>query len=236
MSMSLTGCGNIIPGPIPFFPTDLTGLVTWFDATDNATLITGSGAASSWSDKSGTINPITIGSFAFEPTLTTINSKQALLFDGANDSLAISQSPISSFTEMSCFVVFQNVSAFTGTPIFGIGTFGQLVMAIETSGVQLILDGATMNGTANTSTPHYFAATRNTSQIAALRIDGVQVATGSLGGATVAVGINNTCAGGDLNSGWFCNARIGEIILYNRQLTGPEITDVETYLSGKWSI
>jgi len=94
--------------PSPFTPSDIPGLVGWYDASDEATIeVTGS-LVNAWLDKSGFGNTVTATLGDRPKTGTkTINGMNALEFDGSNDFLEAS----SFFTEpdLTIAVVFGSI-------------------------------------------------------------------------------------------------------------------------------
>ena len=69
-----------------FSPSDIPGLLWWFDASDTGTITEALGVVSQWDDKAGS-NDVSQGTEANRPTTSTINGNASILFDGSNDVL-----------------------------------------------------------------------------------------------------------------------------------------------------
>lgn len=71
----------------PWQPTDLSSLIGWWDASDEATITEGttSGRVSQWNDKSGNGNHLSVSTSSNEPHtgVTTLNSKNTIQFEGS---------------------------------------------------------------------------------------------------------------------------------------------------------
>lgn len=80
----------LIPGIISatgsFKPSDLAGLVAWYDASDTTTISVSGNAVTQWDDKTASAFHLTQGTAGARPTsgLTTLNSRNVITFDGGD--------------------------------------------------------------------------------------------------------------------------------------------------------
>lgn len=93
-----------------FKPSDLSGLVAWYDALDSSTITSDSDGVSAWNDKSGSNYHGTQSTNAKKPTLGTSvdNGLVAINFSdgsGTNGDYLTTTNPIWSYTERTYFVV-----------------------------------------------------------------------------------------------------------------------------------
>lgn len=231
-------------GPqLDFSPAQIPGLVGWWDATDASTLFqVAAGAAATangdpvgqWKDKSGQNNHATQASGTNKPTLAT-NAKggnSAVSFDGVNDSLGMSSFNLTShdmffvFRRASTGIVTHGLTKDFGTYTFDWFSDNKVYTAASVTG------GST---TANTSTGWFIGETSKTGS-------GSTTFTAKLNGSTVlSTAINGSY---DINTiGAFIKASseytagfIGEIILYNSELSAGNRTQIQTYLNSKWGV
>ena len=97
-------------------PTDISGLIAWYDAQDASTItMDGSNLVSQWSDKSSNANHVTQSTSANKPkyVYSAINSLPALqgYHDGTNPScLSITDNSSLVFSNYTIFTVFQRVT------------------------------------------------------------------------------------------------------------------------------
>jgi len=112
--------------PMPFLPSNVTGLQLWLDASDATTLydatsggslVAADGSVARWEDKSGNARHATQSTSGSRPLRKTgvQGGKDVLRFDGSNDSLSI---PTSTATfkflhtsDHTVFIVFENENA-----------------------------------------------------------------------------------------------------------------------------
>jgi hypothetical protein len=235
-------------------PTDISGCVGWWDASDAASITQSGGLVSQWNDKSGQGNHAT-ASGTRQPAFVSnaLNGKSVIAFDGADDLMEAAIS--SAYTAATVFAVLRPDAA-------GGGSLGRVLVRGSSS---LFYDGATSSLRYN---PPFPGATGNGGQRTAnssatlgawhlLSIawtGGLDVATAitpRLAGAVSSAGLTGTgdsvsaagigtmqignravADGGD--RGW--NGRIAELIFFNAAISAADRARVEAYLAAKWGI
>lgn len=237
-----------ITGPAVTFvtwdgPTSVSNLSFWGDATQDST-----GAVSSWTDRSGSGNSPTQGTGANQPvnTASTINSQNALIFDGTNDNLQFAsttlvQAPITIFavgknTNTSATYVGKSSGATNGNIRLATGSSGVVRLTInDSTGVSINLDWTT-----NTISTNMIAV----GQVSGVDGESIKLAVNSTtlssSSSTQSGFSNNTLTSriGSNSSGTstFLAGNIGELLIYKRALTQAEISQIMTFLSYKWGI
>jgi hypothetical protein len=143
------------------------------------------------------------------------------------------------FHKFTIFIV-ANASSFSGSPTFFSGPSSSLAFRLETSGkMGLVKDFVALIGTSTTaqtvSTWFQGNATYDDSS-GAFAFRSSQAANGS-GTNVVGITVISNSIGWDNGGGAgdFAGS-IAEIIIYNRVLSGGEITSVESYLNTKWGV
>ena len=103
-----------------FNPKSIAGLALWLDASDSSTITLNGATVSQWRDKSGNARDLSEATANNQPTMSTMNGKAALSFDGVNDSLSTSSTLMAVGT--NSFTLFQALEcAFPG----GVGAAGR---------------------------------------------------------------------------------------------------------------
>ena len=106
------------PRATGFNPRNITGLALWLDATDASTYTVATGV-SEWRDKSGNARKFAQSIGNNQPTISTLNGKTALSFNGASHRLTTSGTLL---TGNGSFTLFQAMEcSFPG----GVGTAGR---------------------------------------------------------------------------------------------------------------
>ena len=245
-----------------FSPKTITGLQLWLDASDASTLfdattggalVTANGAVARWQDKSGNGRHATQTTANNRPAYNgVIGGKAALTFDGANDAMAtgLLSASLTGYATFFCVCRpnFADVTAANlRTPMYGrdssttsnsygINLFnnsGTLLINTQWRGAQfnsaggptvtLGIDAIMVGGV--TPTQHV----RRVSGVAANLSVAATAGTNSAAGNFLNVGQDPT-----QNRWW--NGPIGEVLVYNRDLSLAEIQTVERYLTTKWAI
>jgi hypothetical protein len=223
-----------------FNPKQIAGLALWLDGNDSASLTLVSSAVSEWKDKaSGKVFAQTTANN--RPTLTTINGKTALAFDGSNDTLSCSE-PFTTYPVSMFFV--QRVVAYTSfgmTYTAGDGnnfnlrqnqSFGSLQLQHPSTGVSV-----------NTGTPFSTTAAQVVSVVydspvggSAIYIDGSSQTI--FGGAFTEQPIfsGTTHWIGSRGGSFVLNGYIGEILVYTKTVSATERSAIHKYLGKKWGI
>lgn len=117
-----------------FNPRSIANLAAWYDAADSATLTVSTGV-SAWADKSGngrTLGQTTGNNQPISGT-RTIGGKNALDFDGANDTLTCGFT-IGDITSSKAFTAFSVSSSDTLTTEFAVQVWMDRTLAGDSSG------------------------------------------------------------------------------------------------------
>ena len=221
-----------IPVQSDFVPSDLLGLLVWFD-TSQDTVVSDGTAIGTWTDRSGNSRDAT-GSGTARPLYRTGGpaNRAYLDFDGSNDVLATA-----SFTIPSTWSVFVVVNQATwtlsdqivgtaGSPVDGIGQIDTTPKVGPSSTASLaftlgqwgILEGVM-------------------GEVVAIRLNGgTQVVDTLVGGGLGGIAIGGSSVNGGGGPFRWADIWVAEVIAYNRQLPTTERKQVEWYLSEKYAI
>ena len=234
--VSLDAVGNK-SFPSKDLPVKGSNLVAWFDATDDATFSYGSGSnVARWDDKSGNEHHLYQDVVASSPVRSgSFNSQPIVVFDGTNDFLRTSSSidltssstmfvVVRSYTSVSdAGVISINDSLSSGITIhngnlayFYFGSGGQAVsISVATSETNILTK--VWNGETSGDRVAYKNGTKST-------VNGVMSDTNASG--PLRVGLQSS----------YLNGLIGEILIYDKNLSDDDINKVHTYLQNKWTI
>ena len=243
--LRMRGGGSGGGSPPAFAPTDISGLQLWLDASDAASITHSLNAVSQWNDKSGNARHVTQGSASNQPTTNTgtINSLNAINFDGSNDLLEhlTSMGGILGGDNTFFFVAQADTSNEFGT-IMGANYGDQFIVFYNNtnyryhhrdSGALPYPGEAIVFNTPNTS-QHILLTTRTGTSEYRLRLDGGSGSVNNGGATNVTTSVFQI---GAQNTGFRqFDGRIGEIAAYNRVLTTSELNQMGTYLAAKWGI
>lgn len=225
---------------ISFAPTDISGLQLWLDASDTAKLwadTAGTTPATTtvarWDDKSGMGNHALQSSSTSRPTTgtRTVNSLNALDFDGSNDFIDAPSGLYSITTNSNTlFFVCARDSASGRMSYLRSTNFCELYSDSTTNltaAHNTSFAYSTVAGTPNTST-HVAGFIRNGSSVQAFK-DGPLASSASASNVTV----SKIRFGAEDASTFLFNGTILEILWYNRALSTSEINQVGNYLE-RW--
>jgi hypothetical protein len=233
-----------------FNPKTISGLAGWWDASDPATLfdattggslVAASGEVGRWEDKSGNGRHCTQGTANNRPkrSVAKFNGKDALDFDGTNDSLGLA-SPIETVNGASIIIVTQKetntngagVHSFRGTTLAsrnhhpftdnnGYDGFGRTVRT------QFSMSFNTSLYVHSTITGSQYVFRRNENVLA----DNSYTAASQLAGAAQVFGSSDPD-----NISFFWDGFICEALVYTRGISSTEFTAIYRYLSKKWGV
>jgi hypothetical protein len=227
----------------------------WLDANlASSFTYSSSNVISSWADQSGNGRNATQATVANQPTLVAnvMNSKPVVRIDGTNDSLAWTEYQPGG--DRSVFMVFRNASNITSSgsfallsssgsqfPMYVVGLGNQTggisgeVMAwlgVSSGGAQI---RGRFNGSTITAGNHQLNFTQDSSYNLAVRFDkatySTQAAPAGDFGSTTYPGFINQITGAD-----GITLDVAEVLVYNRVLTGGEISTIESYFATKWGV
>jgi hypothetical protein len=206
-------------------------------------------------DKSGNARHLTQDTANARPILKTgiKNGKNVLRFDGSNDILTLSSSPIvRNTTGLTMFAVCKTAKALSGSQAIIHNSIGglsnttratiYLTTTIEAGGRRLDSNGYQFVKAASMSTNEWvLAGSVHNYGSAALtaykngagtdRVGGFQTA-----GSTPDTNSAVTSLGGDTYAPDYLNGDIAEVIIYNSVLTTSQRQGVELYLNNKWNL
>ena len=272
-----TGIGLGLSGyrlePAGFTPYKIAGLQLWLDASDQSTLYQSSGGSLAtadgdpvgyWTDKSGNARHATQTDGTKKPAikLGVQNNRNAILFDGSNDRLVISNSTSSlSFlhqSNSSIFIVFRYSTLNEGAVFDSTGGAsskrGISLYVRSTGNADFFITNGTATGTSgavvfNLSSTSYISSSfallsfinQPTNSTLANRSFGYKnggsafnnnASTGSISAANA----THNMQIGEWNGGGSMNGYISEIVIYNQSLSSSDRSVVEGYLLTKWGL
>ena len=219
-----------------FSPSMIAGLSLWLDANDAGTITASSGAVSKWDDKSGNLRHASQTVAAQKPTTgsATINSKNAISFDG-NDALTLASSiPAGNLT---VFIV-SNITSAAAIRTFVAGSAGSTLIRLNTTtgGIfqivrqdQAVILSGTTNPSYGTAQLYAFKTTSSLNQIWQNETsDGSNTTNPAYTAALTTIGAKlSTGTEGMLGS-------IGEILIYNTDVSTADMNSIGDYLAIKW--
>tara|TARA_Y100000593_G_scaffold2209_1_gene4353 strand:- start:7218 stop:8360 length:1143 start_codon:yes stop_codon:yes gene_type:complete len=233
--------------PVSNYPSDFSDLVVWLKADSGATFDIPSKRVSSWADQSGNNNSVSQATNANQPLregFDGANDKAFLSFDGVNDSLVSnSNCPISANSYTIFVVAKQNAANVSTLPVFNYisGSVEILIGFTENKFLSLVTDGSVTLQSSSRDSSNY-----------GLIVTGLDGSSGRL-----KTTINNSATASQTSGSWddtttfnsaffaigrkrgsevFTNTNVEEVIVYNRELTDSEKTDIKNYLNTKYKI
>lgn len=215
----------------PFNPASISGLALWLDSADTSSITQSGGSVSQINDKSGNSRHATQATSSLQPITAsrTVNSKNALSFDGIDDTLTAG--PAFSHTQPMtrvCVIKLDSYNAVGQTAMVDGG--GQLLR--ETGGAFKIFAGIEIGTAARNTNTNIHTAIYNSSNSfhyinGVLNVNGNAFTQGSSG--TVALMQRN---GGTGNAaGLFC-----ELLEYTGVLSNANLNLLGNYLASKWGL
>jgi hypothetical protein len=218
------------PSAAPFEPDDITGLIGWWKSTDN--VVFGGGGILSWAD-------VVSGNTATSAAPARFNRSTDVLngITGITQVQPNTQMTIATQINLNNFAVFvvlkvntpKILNYFIGNNAGeGLGVYNTAVGI----GPIIYLNPGLLTGGSNLTTSQYLTYNRLTAT-AIIRQNGVQVATGAMAIDPFEI---NRLFEGNTGSSLSLAGTIWEVCIYNRDLTGGEITQVEGYLTNKYNL
>jgi hypothetical protein len=244
-----------------FEPTSIAGLKLWLDAADTSTISLSGSNVTQWNDKSGNGYNFAQGTAANRPSsgTRTQNGLNVIDFDGTNDFLPTTAAK-SAFnflnnTTATLFLVLKNDSTTGVQWMFGNngGSNAQIGILSYNSGTNFISRNGNGSGTwtyditvaGNTTNAKYLTYKSDPANATAANRIKLALDNGAFSGAnteTQAASASDSTRDfsiGDAASpdtGIPMDGFICEFLIYDTILSNDDITNVQTYLSGKWAI
>lgn len=210
-------------------PDQIASLAHWYDATQ----ISGSDgdAIGTWTDQEGTEN-LTESTSSKKPTLRTdgINGLNTLEFDGSDDRLNKNFADISQPYQI--FAIYQKRSSGTQEKLFDGTTDAALYEEFNRSSNRSMLAGGTRQSGSSGTTNAQVLTTLFNGASSVARIDGTQDISGDVGSNA----LDGLTVGANRADGQHGDYDVGEVLVYDADLSDTNRNSVETYLSDKWGI
>jgi hypothetical protein len=218
-----------------FTPSDISNLQLWLDASDESTIFNTAGSVYRWEDKSGNDHHLVQATGASQPTTSsrTHNSLNVIDFDGSNHLT----NTFSSTLSQPYTIFFVGESDIVTTSYFydGIDGSNRGGFGLDASQIDWFSFGgaALYSGVGRDTDPHVFGALYNATS-SDNYVDGTpsdagykQAGTHSLTGLTV---------GGRYSLSNFMDGWIGEMLLYEGNLSTEDKNLIGNYLADKWNL
>jgi hypothetical protein len=221
---------------VPSVP--LEGLELWFDADVGVTQM--NGGVVSWSDRSGHQRDALQPSTMSRPKLGTLNGKAALVFDGVDDHLRIDAIPGNFSKGVSIFVMMQQDVDVGACTAFFEASNGPEIDDVHLGTWQGALLYEVADNWVNPSDhplalaePQLAAAVHRPSQTVELRRNRNTMAKADFALPTT-IPREAFIGYTQYNDCQTLTGIIGEILVYSRGVSDPELIQIESYLSTKW--
>lgn len=219
----------------------------WLDASDSSTITLDSSKVSVWADKSGNGNDFTQSVSSKRPGITTLNSLDALDFDGTDDWLGAASALLSN--AMSMYIVLKPVRESTIRSVIDQYKSGETTAVLCTANQsssgyaqtgQLFYrnlsssDGAGSGGAIASfdyGSNVFLFGVDHSSAVEGVYLykNGVLIDTATMG--SVYTGVNTKL--GNFNDTYFMHGQIAEVIIAGNHATATR-QKVEGYLAHKW--
>jgi hypothetical protein len=254
LTVPRTNYASILAGNARFYPfPSIANLAAHYDASDLSTISLSGNQVTQWNDKSGNGRHATQGTSTQRPLsgTRTINGLNVLDFDGTddhlrNDALASLFSGSNSFI-FTAFYVRQSDVLNNNNSNWGFG-WSQNSNAFHNDVRNGSMQFGTPGGATGFDDPAIFdnlnpgfvtqrgKGSVNSSYTSWLNKTQVRTGSNMLSGTTTFDRSAIGASPGRSNVGGWRNGAIGEMLFYNRELTLSEVSEVQNYLSWKWSI
>lgn len=248
----------MVTGVPAFVPTDISGLVAWFDASYSSSITISGGEVSAWASRVGGFSVIN-NSAGSRPTVSSaaLNGKDVLTSTGTNNQVLSTSSSASLLDSVSAWSIFAvcttsnnsvaagqsaaMVSSDTGnsracSPLLGAtGLWRSAARRLGSDSNSVITSGTT----AGNNVWHYTSHTSDfSSTTGTLYLDGSQIVQstswGTSGSTTTGGGFLYVFNNINGDQPWY--GSIAEVLIYNSSLGTTDRQSVETYLAGKWGL
>jgi hypothetical protein len=217
-----------------FKPILFADCIVWLDSADSSTIELNGSNVSQWNDKSGQGNNAVQSSGANQPAYTDqINDRNVITFTYLSDRMEFSpEITLAIANGAEVFVAIELESVVTDNKILcgesinsqTIRTFSDTLVAYNTTTLQS--DAGVL------STNIAVLSFRFTGTAGVLAIDGTDVKSGAIAAVDYKIGNIGRLTGNVPEM----HGKLGEIIIFDRQLTALERSQINNYLTSKWGI
>jgi len=229
----------------PFSPVSISGLVAWHDATDNGTInLDANGHLVSWLNKAGMGNYAAPVPGSGNPSIVAtaqIGGRQVL--NANNLQLPV----VGSFSHYT-YVLVADIGASASTPgnpalsgwdgnaLITAGSSG--VLGIYNGGRISLWSGNSLAGLPVHGGPQSIAARFSAigGEASSLLRNGVSIASGNTGNMPINPSPSSPLIYNPVPGGLALGMNVGEIMIFNRQISDAEMASLEAYIAQKWSI
>ena len=232
-----------------FKPTEISDCELWLDANDTNTITFNGSNVAGWADKSGNGNNVIQSTATNQPTYQSsgINNKGSLYFDGNNFLARNSALGLTGNPALTVFIV-SNITSTSQSRVIHLGasTTPQQNIQFAADASYRFNNGSLIfaNDNFNDSTDHiamFRRATGATYGEGKFYLDNIEATYTSVTNSGYILNmVNNVCRigqGRDTgNNPHFITGQLGEIIIYNKELTTVEANQIFTYLKNKWGV
>lgn len=218
-----------------FLPSQITGLVAWFDASQISGIASGT-SLSAWTDLSGQGNHVTNSLVTEQPIfLTNVqNGNSGISFISGNP-LWLALPSTTTFTQPISICATAGYGTGASPTIIDSNNAGVACAIFKNAGTSYEVNAGSANDvTVSTTTFFHVHVALINGSTTTYRVDGNtnkntgNAGTNNLGGLTIGQGRSHA----GVNFGGF----IGEIMIYNRNLVSTEVTSIENYLGARWGV
>lgn len=239
MNLLLLLSGSSFLPSSAFSPLNLTSLHTWHDASDATTITHVGGSVSQWNDKSGNAIHATQPNASHQPQtgIRTINSLNALDFDGTNDFMVLPSSYYSiGAGNNAIFAVIQFDSLVGERRLVqgnvGAGSRNALYWnATQIAGVSNSTFSIAVNTRSpGTTQPRILSMRRNGASVDVYQDNLIGTTTGTGGNVT----IDGAWFGSFQGASFFFDGAFCEIVTMKAHPTASEVTNLTNYFNAKW--
>jgi len=216
----------------PFSPSDISDLVMWFDGSNSGSITKdgGSNRVSQWDDLSGNDHNMVQASAGSQPLWVSgaQNSLDVINFDDNARKMANTTTSQTGSQPLTYAMVYKPVGTTTSN-VVGAGAIRcDYYDWVSGSSLHRIFAGAVLNDNGTYASQYWQLTNIFNGVESKMRRDGSQTSTGDAGSSA-----NNGQAFGSDGAGAFIMA---EFIMYDKEVSGSELDDLETYLSDKWGL
>ena len=224
-------------------PTSVPGCVWWLDAADTNTIVLNGADVTQWNDKSGGNYSVAQTTPSKQPLydIGSLNSLNSIKFTAAGQEGLITTAGATFANKgHSVFIIVKPI-AVTDSDVLGTGgiTAGNILVMFFGSygrghdfrnGSNAVIDST---AAADADAIHLLGQILNDAETAfSVNLDG-SLTSVAVAGAAVTPNTTLTMPGRDTVT--YSNVSIGEVLIYNREVSESERTRIQTYLKDKWA-